>query len=157
MKFKDRTGEVEPLTSHYLIGHRHPQTLRKAVGSGQVISCDIDLQGSSRFKVKDCMKCVLIDFWDDFLASRLLRQKSLAISSEPCPVNPVRVLAIFALDNLDSMCPTLDIASGGSLLQDVVRFIQMRTYLQARLTCIKSTRTTCSSDLVTSSLGSPTL
>ena len=60
MKFKDRTGDVDPLAfAHYLIGHRHPQTLRKAVESGQVINCDIDLQGSSRFKVKACIKCTL--------------------------------------------------------------------------------------------------
>jgi hypothetical protein len=60
MQFKNRVGEVDPLLfAHYLIGHRHPQALQKAVKSGEVINCKINLRGAHKFKVKDCLKCTL--------------------------------------------------------------------------------------------------
>jgi len=60
MQFKNRVGEVDPLLfAHYLIGHRHPQALQKAVKSGEIINCKINLRGAHKFKVKDCLKCTL--------------------------------------------------------------------------------------------------
>jgi hypothetical protein len=60
MQFKDRVGEVDPLSfAHYLIGHRHPQALFKAVKSGEIINCDLNLKGAADFKVKSCIKCTI--------------------------------------------------------------------------------------------------
>jgi hypothetical protein len=59
-KYADSVGKIDPLMSaHYLIHHRSPRALAKAVASGDVIGCGLDLTGSANFVTTKCANCVL--------------------------------------------------------------------------------------------------
>jgi hypothetical protein len=59
-KYADSVGKIDPLMfAHYLVHHRSPRALAKAVASGDIIGCDLDLTGAANFVTTKCANCVL--------------------------------------------------------------------------------------------------
>jgi hypothetical protein len=59
-KYADSVGKIDPLMfAHYLVHHRSPRALAKAVVSGDIIGCDLDLTGAANFVTTKCANCVL--------------------------------------------------------------------------------------------------